>query len=168
MRSISLETEVSASGSCDYPPPVCDPGSGHIGQGRIFLRTHRVRDASFKGRMMPEKRGRIVMASFFLVFSRFSLYCMYCVEGLYCKRPIQCLASSEILTPPPPHALTARRGCTPLPLVRGEETLAGWRGGWGVNSSEDARHCSVLYICQYFVMYCLLADRPFTAIIIAM
>ncbi len=23
--------------------------------------------------------------------------------------------------------------------------------GWGVNSSEDARHCSVLYICQYFV-----------------
>jgi len=25
------------------------------------------------------------------------------VEGLYCKRPIQCLASSEILTPPPPH-----------------------------------------------------------------
>jgi hypothetical protein len=24
------------------------------------------------------------------------------VEGLYCKRPIQCLASSEILTPPPP------------------------------------------------------------------
>jgi hypothetical protein len=25
------------------------------------------------------------------------------VEGLYCKRAIQCLASSEILTPPPPH-----------------------------------------------------------------
>jgi len=25
------------------------------------------------------------------------------VEGLYCKRPIQCLASSKILTPPPPH-----------------------------------------------------------------
>jgi hypothetical protein len=22
---------------------------------------------------------------------------------------------------------------------------------WGVNSSEDARHCSVLYICKYFV-----------------
>jgi hypothetical protein len=35
MRSMSLETEVSASGSCDYPPPVCDPGSGHIGPGRI-------------------------------------------------------------------------------------------------------------------------------------
>ncbi len=23
--------------------------------------------------------------------------------------------------------------------------------GWGVNSSVDARHCSVLYICKYFV-----------------
>jgi hypothetical protein len=43
------------------------------------------------------------------------------VEGLlYCKRPIQCLASSEILTP---HPLTARRVCCtpppPPPLVRG-------------------------------------------------
>jgi hypothetical protein len=24
--------------------------------------------------------------------------------------------------------------------------------GWGVNSSEDARHCSVLYIGKYFVI----------------
>ncbi len=32
------------------------------------------------------------------------------VEGFYCKRPIQCLASSEILTP---HPLTARPVCTP-------------------------------------------------------
>jgi hypothetical protein len=23
--------------------------------------------------------------------------------------------------------------------------------GWGVNILEDARHCSVLYICKYFV-----------------
>jgi hypothetical protein len=23
--------------------------------------------------------------------------------------------------------------------------------GWGVNSSEDVRHCSVLYICKYLV-----------------
>ncbi len=34
------------------------------------------------------------------------------VEGLYCKRSIQCLASSEILTP---HPLTARRVCTVYP-----------------------------------------------------
>jgi hypothetical protein len=49
-------------------------------------------------------------------------------EGLYCKRPIQCLASSEILTP---HPLTTRRVCTPPPLVRGEDTLARGRGGGG-------------------------------------
>jgi hypothetical protein len=54
------------------------------------------------------------------------------VEGLYCKSPIQCLASSEILTPQP---LTALRVCTLKDLVRG----------------EDARHCSVLYISKYFV-----------------
>ncbi len=41
---------------------------------------------------------------------------------------------------------------TPQPLVRGEDTLArGREGGWGVNGSEDARHCSVLYVCKYFV-----------------
>jgi hypothetical protein len=50
------------------------------------------------------------------------------VERLYCKRPIQCLSSSKILTP---HPLTARRVCTRPPLVRGEDTLNGWRGGGG-------------------------------------
>jgi hypothetical protein len=50
------------------------------------------------------------------------------VEKLYCKRPIQCLASSKILTL---HPLIARRVCTHPPLVRGEDTLAGWRGGGG-------------------------------------
>jgi hypothetical protein len=49
------------------------------------------------------------------------------VEGLCCKRPIQCLAPSEILTP---HPLTARRVCTPPPWCGGR-TLAGWRGGGG-------------------------------------
>jgi hypothetical protein len=32
-----------------------------------------------------------------------------------------------------------------------EDTLAGWRGGWGVNILEDVRHSSVLYVCKYFV-----------------
>jgi hypothetical protein len=52
-----------------------------------------------------------------------------------------------------PHPLTARRVCTPPPpLVRGEDTLAGRRGGVGsIISSEDARHCSVLYLCKYCV-----------------
>jgi hypothetical protein len=36
-------------------------------------------------------------------------------------------------------------------LVRGEDTLAGWRRGWGVNILEDVRHSSVLYVCKYFV-----------------
>jgi hypothetical protein len=53
--------------------------------------------------------------------------------------------------PPPPHSLTARRVCIPRLWVRGEDTLAGWRGGWGVKILEDARHSSVLYLCQYFV-----------------
>ncbi len=50
------------------------------------------------------------------------------VEGLYCKRPIQYLASSELLTPQP---LTAHRVSTVyLPAFgAGEDTLAGVRGG---------------------------------------
>ncbi len=49
-------------------------------------------------------------------------------------------------TPSPPGE------CVPSPLVRGEDTLAGWKGGWGgVNILEDARHSSVLYICKHFV-----------------
>jgi hypothetical protein len=43
---------------------------------------------------------------------------------------------------------------TPLarpPLVWGKDTLA----GWGVNSSEDARHCSVIYIRKCQVVFLL-------------
>ncbi len=56
------------------------------------------------------------------------------------------------IDPPPPSPPGECVPGSPLPLVRGEDTLAGWRGGAGavVNSSEDARHCSVL-ICKYFV-----------------
>ncbi len=78
------------------------------------------------------------------------------VEGLYCKRPIQCLASSELLTP---HPLT-RRVCTPPPrLWYGGRTHSLGGEGVGVNSLEDARHCSVLYICNYFVVTTF-ADFP--------
>ncbi len=52
-------------------------------------------------------------------------YYLWVVEGLYCKRPIQCLASSEILTPHRPASMYHP------PLVRVEDTLAGWRGGGG-------------------------------------
>ncbi len=74
------------------------------------------------------------------------------VERLYCKRPIQCLASSKILTPTPHRPASMY----PPPLVHGEDTLSGWSGGWGVNNLEDARHCSVLYICKYFVVSTIL------------
>ncbi len=77
---------------------------------------------------------------------------MRCVERLYCKSPTLCLASSKILNPHPPHRPAS--ACVPLPLEWGEDTLAGWRGGWGGHILEDARHSSVLYICKYFVMRC--------------
>jgi hypothetical protein len=50
------------------------------------------------------------------------------------------------IDPPPPDRPAS---------VWGEDTLAGVERGWGVNSSEDARHCSVLYICKYFVVSAL-------------
>ncbi len=50
-----------------------------------------------------------------------------------------------------PHPLTARRVCTPACGAGGGHTRW-WRGGRGVNILEDARHCSVLYICKYFVV----------------
>ncbi len=43
-------------------------------------------------------------------------------------------------TPSPPGE------CVPPPMVRGEDTLAGWRGGWWVNILEEARHSSALYL----------------------
>ncbi len=55
---------------------------------------------------------------------------------------------------PPSPSPSSECVCTP-PLVRGEDTLAGWRawrGGWRVNILDDARHSSVLYICKYFVV----------------
>ncbi len=67
------------------------------------------------------------------------------VEGLYCKRPIQCLASSEILTPHCPASVY------PPAFGAGGRTHSLIGEGWEVNSSEDVRHCSVLYICKYFV-----------------
>ncbi len=58
-------------------------------------------------------------------------------------------ASSEILTPHPPFPPPGE--CV-LPPFGAEEGHTRWvERGWGVNSSEDARHCSLLYICKYFV-----------------
>jgi hypothetical protein len=51
-----------------------------------------------------------------------------------------------------PHPLTARRVCIPAPFGAGGGHTRWVERGWGVNSSEDARHSSVLYICKYFVL----------------
>jgi hypothetical protein len=53
------------------------------------------------------------------------------------------------IDPPPTHR---PESVYPPPLMRGEDTLAGGGGG-GVNILEDAKHCSVLYIRKYFVVY---------------
>jgi hypothetical protein len=53
------------------------------------------------------------------------------IEKLDCKRPILWLASSKKLNPHPPHRSAS---VYPPPLVRGEDTLAGWTGGWGGGS----------------------------------
>jgi hypothetical protein len=58
----------------------------------------------------------------------------FIAERLYCKRPVQCLASSKILTP---HSLTARRVCTPRRSNKKQRSCNG-RGGaqrpvWGSN-----------------------------------
>jgi hypothetical protein len=76
----------------------------------------------------------------------------FLVEGLYCKRPIQCLASSEIFPPPPPPPARLFSG------AGGRTHSLGGGGGWGVNILtrtivRKARHCSVLYICKYFVVF---------------
>jgi hypothetical protein len=48
--------QVSGCSCCDYPEPVFGPGSVHIGQGHIVQGTYRLRDASFTGRLVPQKR----------------------------------------------------------------------------------------------------------------
>jgi hypothetical protein len=72
------------------------------------------------------------------------------VKGLYCKRPIQCLASSKILTPPPPTPSLPGE-CVPPAFGAGGGHTRWVDRRWGVKSSEDARHCSVLYICKHLV-----------------
>jgi hypothetical protein len=68
----------------------------------------------------------------------------------YCKRPIKCLASSEILTSPTP---SPPGECViPPPVVREEDTLAGWRGGGGsIVRKTPATALYSIYVSTYFV-----------------
>ncbi len=57
-------------------------------------------------------------------------------EIIYCKRAILCLSSSKILIPHHPLRLAS---VSSPPNKGGGYTLAGRRGGWGVNILEDER-----------------------------
>ncbi len=58
-------------------------------------------------------------------------------------------------TPSPPGE------CEPPPLVRGEDTLAGWRGGWGIRHSSSS-YVSTLcfYPSKYIYFICSLSGIP--------
>jgi hypothetical protein len=71
------------------------------------------------------------------------------VEGLYCKRPIQCLWRLPKYWPSPPGE------CVPPAYGAGGGHTRWVERGVGVNILEDAKHCSVLYICKYFVHWVL-------------
>jgi hypothetical protein len=73
------------------------------------------------------------------------------VEGLYCKRPTQKKMSGvfqKYWPPPPPSPLGV---CVPPAFGAGGGHTRWVEKGWGVSILEDARHCSVLYICKHFV-----------------
>jgi hypothetical protein len=54
----------------------------------------------------------------------------------------------QIIDPPPPSPLGE---CVPPTFGAGGGHTRWVERGWGVNSLEDARHCSVPCICKYFV-----------------
>jgi hypothetical protein len=61
------------------------------------------------------------------------------------------------IDPPPPHRTAS---VYPPAFGAGGGHTRWVEGGGGVNSLEDARHCSVLYICKYFVLYSILVHEP--------
>jgi hypothetical protein len=63
------------------------------------------------------------------------------------------------IDPPPPPPNRPASVYTPAFGAGGVHTRWVERGG-GVYSSKDDRHCSVLYICKYFVVPGLLSSRP--------
>jgi hypothetical protein len=86
--------------------------------------------------------------------------CLHTTEYIfYCKRAILFLLSSKILTPHPP---LRPASVYPLPLLRGEDRLAGRRGGWGVYILENERIRLPSYskICSmYSVLYTIQFKR---------
>ncbi len=60
------------------------------------------------------------------------------------------------MTPPTP---SPPGECVPPAFSAGGGHSRWVERGWGVNSSEDARHCSVLYIRKYFVILSIYQHR---------
>ncbi len=52
---------------------------------------------------------------------------------------------------PPPPSLPGK--CVPPAIGAGGGHTRWAERGWEVNSLEDARHCSALYLCKYFVSF---------------
>jgi hypothetical protein len=59
------------------------------------------------------------------------------------------------IEPPPP---SPPGECVPPAFGAGVGHTRWVERGWGVNILEDARHCSELYICKYFVPGMLAVD----------
>ncbi len=59
-----------------------------------------------------------------------------------------------------PHPLTARRVCNSSPLLRGEDTLAGWRGGGG--SIFWKTRDTALYSTYVSTLWCAVCQRTST------
>ncbi len=59
------------------------------------------------------------------------------------------------IDPPPPHRpASVYYVVYPPSLLRGEDTLAGWRGGGG-STIRKTPDTALLYICKYFVAACV-------------
>ncbi len=73
----------------------------------------------------------------------------YIVEGLNCKRPIRCLASSKILTP---HPLTAWRVCIPRLWCGGRTHSHGREGVGGQYFGRRQTLLCTLHIGQFVIL----------------
>jgi hypothetical protein len=70
------------------------------------------------------------------------------VEGLYCERSNPMSGVFRTIDPPTP---SPPGDCVPPAFGAGGGHTRWVERVRGVNSSEDARHCSALYICKYFL-----------------
>ncbi len=86
-------------------------------------------------REMVKKNIKIILAKEKKCLGKGKVQIDETVEGLNCKSPIQCLASSKILTPQPPHRSVS---VSPSPAFGAGGGHTRWvERGWGVNITPD-------------------------------